>query len=154
MKYSSLNNLQDFEFHDAFMELISYQNDKLVLSVKHLNIHKATKQNNSDTDMEIALAQITFEGFSVKSFEPAKQFKADENSTADDSVILLEGKEAEQRLIAELQQGVAVYEFGVFDNELYYINAGGVEPWFASQFLFESVIIQWDNYCKKAWYEC
>ena len=76
MKYSSVNNLQDFEFHDSQMEFIGYADGKLVVAVKHLNIHKATLQNDFEIDMEINLAQITFEGLSVKSFELSKSEKA------------------------------------------------------------------------------
>lgn len=147
MKYSSVNNLQDFEFHDSQMEFISYADGKLVVAVKHLNIHKATLQNDFETDMEIALAQITFEGLSVKSFELSKAEKA---NIADR---ISAGEKAEQKYISELKHGINIFEFGLLDSGFYYIDACGVEPWFTVQFSFENVTVEWEEYSQKAWYE-
>ena len=62
MKYCAENQLELFEFHDARLELIRFGGGELVVSAKHLNIHKHTDQNPSDCDMEIACATITFHG--------------------------------------------------------------------------------------------
>lgn len=147
MKYSSVNNLQDFEFHDAQMEFISYADSKLVVSVKYLNIHKATPQNDFETDMEINLAQITFEGLSVKLFQLSKDEKANISNRISTE------KETEQKYISELKHGINIFEFGLFDSGFYYIDACGAEPWFTVQFSFKNVTVEWEEYSNKAWYE-
>lgn len=53
MNYISQNRLSDFEFHDSYMKLINYADDRLTVSVRELNIHKGTDQNLYPTDMEI-----------------------------------------------------------------------------------------------------
>ena len=60
MKYNVENQLDLFEFHDSEFSLISFDNDKLIVSVKYLNIHKNSLPNPSDYDMEIENAIITF----------------------------------------------------------------------------------------------
>ena len=79
MRYSSTNRLQDFEFHDAELSLISWENNRLIVSAKFLNIHKDAAPNNADTDMEISEARITFSGFQIKEFEPSRTWNTDEN---------------------------------------------------------------------------
>ena len=53
MKYHVENNLDLFEFHDADVSFLSFDNNGLILSVRHLNIHKNTDENPNDNDMEI-----------------------------------------------------------------------------------------------------
>lgn len=76
MKYLSVDRLQDFEFHDAELSLISWSNflekDVLTFSAKMLNVHKNAEPNKMDSDMEISNARITFTGFKIKEFEPSR----------------------------------------------------------------------------------
>ena len=58
MKYRVENNLDLFEFHDAEVSFMSFDNNELTLSAKHLNIHKNTNENPYDDDMEIDFAKI------------------------------------------------------------------------------------------------
>lgn len=39
MKYHVENNLDLFEFHDADFSFVSFDNNELTLSAKHLNFH-------------------------------------------------------------------------------------------------------------------
>lgn len=59
MKYTSYNHLEDFEFHDTFLNFSSYMDDTLAVTAEHLNIHKNTKQNTNDYYAEIASAVIS-----------------------------------------------------------------------------------------------
>ena len=77
MHYSSNNRLQDFEFHDAELSLTSWEDNRLVVSAKYLNVHKDAAPNNADADMEISEARITFSGFQIKEFEPSRTWKTD-----------------------------------------------------------------------------
>jgi len=155
MNYQSTNILQDFEFHDAHFELEKLEAGALTISARYLNIHKNTEQNKHETDMEITVAYITFGNFRVVSFEPGRSWKQDANGKlyTDEPQVVFEGQTAETKLFRELEAGAEVMEFGDLDNGNYYFDGIGVEPWFHVQFLFDSVIIEWDEYRKPAWYE-
>ena len=155
MKYRSTNIFCNFEFHDAVFYLETFIDGTLILSAKCLNIHKSAEQNTHPTDMEIDEAIITFNNFRVKSYEPGRSWKVNENgeSYTDDPLIIYNGAEAEVKLISDLEDGIAVHEFGLMDD-CYYIEAGSAtEPWFHVEFFFDSATIEWDNYRKMAWYE-
>lgn len=155
MKYSSINQLHNFEFHDSEWTLDSLTKDTLVVFIKHLNIHKGTTQNNNDSDMEIELAKMTFQGFNIQTFEPGRTWKIDAEgkSYTDEPLIIFEGEEACQKLANELQYGLTVYHLERDDYNVYSIDACGDSPFFVAKFIFDSVTVEWDAYHKKAWYE-
>ncbi len=155
MKYQSVNILQDFEFHDSYFKFEKFENNALTISVQYLNIHKNTEQNHYPTDMEIKAANITFQGFCAKSFKPGRAWKQDATGKlyTDEPQIVFEGNTNEEKLLNELRTGATVYEFGKLENGNYYFDGSGNEPWFQAQFSFNSVIIEWDEYRKPAWYE-
>ena len=154
MRYSSTNRLQDFEFHDAELSLISWENNRLIVSAKFLNIHKDAAPNNADTDMEISEARITFSGFQIKEFEPSRTWNTDENgkSYTDDPLIIHFGELARNMFETELKNSITVMDI-VFENDIYELGALGIDPYFSVRFLFSDVEIEWDDYRKKAWYE-
>ncbi len=155
MKYTSTNIFSDFEFHDAYFKLENFKNNTLTISVQYLNIHKNTEQNPCNNDMEIEIAQITFNNFQIKSFEPGRAWKRDENGElyTDEPQVIFEGETAKEKALNELRRGATVFEFGTLKNENYYFDGAGDEPWFQVQFLFDAVTIEWDEFRKPAWYE-
>ena len=110
MHYFSTNRLQDFEFHDAELSLISWEYNRLVVSAKYLNVHKDAAPNNADADMEISEARITFSGFQIKEFEPSSTWKTDENgnSYTDDPLIIHTGAIARSMFENELKNSITV----------------------------------------------
>ena len=154
MHYSSNNRLQDFEFHDAELSLISWEDNRLVVSAKYLNVHKDAAPNNADADMEISEARITFSGFQIKEFEPSRTWKTDENgkSYTDDPLIIHTGAVARSMFENELKNSITVMGI-VLKNDIYELGALGIDPYFSVRFLFSDVEIEWDDYRKKAWYE-
>lgn len=155
MKYRSINRIEDFEFHDAQLTLESYINDRLVVSVKYLNVHKGTEYNQSDFDMEIELAKIVFERFVVQSFEPCRTWKQDENGNlyTDEPRVVYEGKEASGYFRHEIEEGLTLYYLGKDENNIYSLDSCGEMPFFSGTFTCDSMVIEWENYRKKAWYE-
>ena len=154
MHYSSNNRLQDFEFHDTELSLISWEDNRLVVSAKYLNVHKDAAPNNADADMEISEARITFRGFQIKEFEPSRTWKTDENgkSYTDDPLIIHTGAVARSMFENELKNSITVMGI-VLENDIYELGALGIDPYFSVRFLFSDVEIEWDDYRKKAWYE-
>ena len=155
MKYISTNQLHDFEFHDSEWTLDHLTRDTLVVFIKHLNIHKGTVQNDTDSDMEIELAKVTFQGFDVQTFEPGRTWKMDASgkSYTDEPLIIFTGEEARSKLVNELQYGLTLLHLEKDDTNVYSMDAIGDSPFFAAQFVFDSVTVEWDAYHKKAWYE-
>ena len=154
MQYSSVNRLGDFEFHDAELSLLSWENDRLTVSAKYLNVHKNAAPGNEGTDMEISEAIITFYGFDLKEFEPARTWKRDKhgNVYTNDPLIIHTGAVAKSMLMAELQHTAVVMGMTYVDG-IYDLGALGIDPYFSARFTFLNVIIEWDSYRKKAWYE-
>ena len=154
MHYSSTNRLQDFEFHDAGLLLISWENNRLVVSAKYLNVHKDAAPNNADADMEISEARITFSGFQIQEFEPSRTWKRDENgqSYTDDPLIIHTEVVARSMFENELKNSITVTGIAL-ENDIYELGAIGIEPYFTVRFRFSDVEIEWDDYSKKAWYE-
>lgn len=154
MHYSSTNRLQDFEFHDAVLSLISWDDNRLIVSAKYLNVHKDAAPNNADEDMEISEARITFSGFQIKEFEPSRTWKTDENgkSYTDDPLIIHTDAVARSMFEKELRNTITVMNIDL-ENGIYALDACGLDPYFSVRFVFSDVEIEWDDYRKKAWYE-
>ena len=54
MRYTSIDRLQDFEFHDSEFRLIQWIDwplEKLVFSATSLNVHRDAEPNHSGVDM-------------------------------------------------------------------------------------------------------
>lgn len=157
MKYSCENCLEKFEFHDAEFSFESFENSELTISVKYLNIHKNTAENPYECDMEIELVKLKFSNLNVISFEPMRAYKEDENGNlyTDDLQVIYKGQEANGQFISALKQGFAVNSIDVFkkDNKIYAELSSCSKLYFIATFSFDSVKVEWDNYCKKAWYE-
>lgn len=154
MHYSSTDRLQDFEFHDAKLSLISWEDNHLILSAEHLNVHKDAAPNNAGADMEISEARITFYGFQIKEFEPSRTWKTDESGkcyTADPLIIHTD-LPARRKFENELRNSITVMGI-IFENGIYELGALGIDPYFSVRFVFSRVVIEWDNYSKKAWYK-
>lgn len=155
MKYCVENQLDLFEFHDSVFSFVSFNGEELIISVKYLNIHKDIEQNPSAYDMEIECAKITFRGFRSPSYEPGRKWMigTDGESYPVGPQIVYYGQEAESKILEELQNQIAVYNFDKKDDTRYYIDGCGLELFFTMEFCFGSVVVEWDEYRRKAWYE-
>lgn len=156
MKYCVENNLAVFEFHDSFFSFLSFDGSNLVLSASRVNIHKDTPWNPSDCDMEIDSAQIVFKNFHAATYEPDRVWEtgADGKSYLVGPRVIFSGQDAMDRILAELQNEIAVYYFSQKEGGTgYSIGGNGIEPYFEMEFDFDAVTVAWDEYKKKAWYE-
>ncbi len=154
MKFCVENDLSLFEFHDSDFSFVSFDGKDLVVSVSMLNIHKDAPQNPYDYDMEIDSAQIVFRNFHSATYEPGRAWKTGEDgqSCPVGERVIFSGQEAIDRIIEELQNKIAVYHFEREECG-YSIGGFGIEPYFTIEFTFDSVVVCWDEYKKKAWYE-
>lgn len=154
MKYVSKNCLHDFEFHDAEISLVSVTDDCLTLEVEYLNIHSDAIQNPFETDMEIKRAILVFEGFNAESYEIGRAWKKNIKGEyyTDEPQIIFYADEAKRRFLNQLIPQVRVFYFGVNDENMYYMDGVGDDPFFMLHFYFDNVTVMWDEYKKEAWY--
>ncbi|MDO4153936.1 MAG: hypothetical protein Q4E21_03680 [Clostridia bacterium] len=157
MKYCIENRLDLFEFHDAEFAYISFENNNLSVSVRHLNIHKDAKENPHDYDMEIESATVSFRGVQVLSFEPMRAYKMgnDGNLYTDEPQIIFKNVEAKARFTEELKKGITLNCIDIHpENEKTIIEIPvSAKNCFIVTFSFDSISVEWDAYCQKAWYE-
>ncbi len=157
MKYKSINRLSDFEIHDTWLQFESYDNGKLVVSAKALNVHNGTNENPADCDMEIEKAIITIEDFEVEKFEllPAYQLDAEGNWYSNEPQFVLSGKEAEDKFIEALKDFVSLNGLNEYKEDgksIMEIETNcGIE--FIAICVFSRFIVEWDACSGKAWYE-
>jgi len=153
MQYYLVNRLEDFEFHDADLSLIFWDDNRLIVTAKYLNIHKDAAPNNPDTDMELSEARITFCGFRIKEYIPSRTLKEDENGNfyTDEPLVIHTDSVAKEMFENELRNKITVLEMDV-DNDSYKLIADGIDPCFSVRFDFDSVRIEWKDYRGKAWY--
>ena len=153
MKYISKNRLSDFEFHDVVLTFESFNDHRLIVQAAYLNIHKDAVHNPFETDMEIACARISFVNCTIKSYEPLRALKQDENGQfySDEPQIIYSSDEGKKHFIEQLKQGITVFDFGKKDETTFYLDVS-LQLCFTVCFSFEDVLIEWDDYKKPAWY--
>ena len=73
MKYTSVDRLSDFEFHDSEWELVEWRKianiDTVTFKARLLNVYKDAAPNNLGVDMEIEEATICFNNFIINENE-------------------------------------------------------------------------------------
>ncbi len=157
MKYRVENKLDLFEFHDSEFSLISFNKDELITSAKYVNIHKSANQNPYDSDMEISLAKFVFTGFNVISFEPMRAYQVDDEGHlyTNDPQIIYNGGEAEKHFLNEIKNGITINCIDICkkENKTYIELSTCAQSCFFATITFDEVVIEWDEYLKKAWYE-
>ncbi len=154
MKYTTKNNFHDFEFHDAEFCFESFTGNVLTITAEHLNIHKGTKENPYDCDMEIESAKITFADFAVDSLSPIQ-----ESGTSEPPVIY-EGKAAEDYFIENLKEYITILSLessvsgGKTTFKIHTIDMDTIgKDYFRAVCTCTDFKAEWDTYCGKAWYE-
>lgn len=158
MNHIIKNDLNIFSFHDAEFVLKNHAQNKLVVSVRHLNVHKDSKENPLEYDMEIKSAVMTFDEVEIDYLEPMRGYKIGDNGNyyTDEEQIIYKDKEAKSRFIDELKKGISINCIDITTNEsgraVIEMSTCGRSPFFVG-FSFCDVIIEWSEYLKKAWYE-
>ncbi len=154
MQYKAENKLDIFEFHDAELSLGCFDKNTLVFSATHLNIHKHTKQNPGDCDLEIERAVLRFEHMESVTFENRRPI---ENGNPVGEQIVLEGADAVKKMLSGFVKGIRV--FALFEENRRIIMdciTDGIEvdfTFFTIAFTPQTTSVEWDAYIGPAWYE-
>lgn len=158
-KYVAKDQLEIFEFHDSEFKLLRYEKStgELVVSVKHLNIHDDTEQNQSDHHLEIKDAVIHFFNFRNLTIDTEDGYQKNENG---DLIPIEEptytsNDEALSFLLEQLSDNCffSVFELTKTDDGSYYMPVSTMTNGFNARFSFDGIIIAWDEYEGWAWYE-
>lgn len=157
MKYRVENQLDCFEYHDSELSLISFDEKDLVVSAKYLNIHKGTKENPYDCDMEISLANICFQNVRIFSFEtvPGYTIDPDGNQILIRPQIIYPKEAVKEHFIDALKRGFFLDGIEVQQSgECMTLHFEAIAPeHFCAAVSCSNVIVSWDFYRQKAWYE-
>jgi len=160
MEYISINELSHFEFHDAVIATIGFDDKHMTWEVSDVNATTKNTQNKFDEDMCIENASIVFEEVSIESII----FGAYTVHSADG--ILLESKEAttadpsEYATILENTCGSYCYiysmeELPANDKNQYRVcfNIDGGADDYDLTMGFAKSIVTWNKFSGIAWYE-
>jgi hypothetical protein len=157
MKYEVINELTNFDYHDAYVNKIDFQNRQMIWEVENINATTKNSQNNFDEDMCVENAVMIFENAHIESIVFGAYKIYDSNN------ILIESKEAEtasseeydEILKSEIKEYCsyiyAMELFEILDNEQYKACFSIANMYLT--IIFSKSIIKWDNFCGKAWYE-
>ena len=67
MKYTSVNEPNEFSFHDAFIKKIRIEGSDMIWTVEAANAEKSNSQNDHDTAMCIESAEVIFKNYRITS---------------------------------------------------------------------------------------
>ncbi len=153
--YISTDQTELFEFHDSTFILDGFDGKDLSVFAEGLNISKNAEQNPKTIDLQIEKAHITIYGICDLTYEPGQTWKPDESGSLVPVTprIIYSGKKALKRAVAELRHGIEVFSHEIADGDRFLIAGSGIEPYFEIGFKASKVVIEWDKYCKAAWYE-
>ena len=159
MKYTSINELSCFEFHDANIEEIEFRDRNMVWRLSAVNATKENSQNSFDIDMCIDDAEIIFEDYEIVEII----FSAYE--IFDSNQVLIESAEARTAMPDEYVHilsetlGNYCYILGMkqipnkdLRQKVCFDIDGGAGN-YDLILSFSKSIVQWDEYNGKAWYE-
>ena len=161
MKYTSLDRLQDFEFHDSEFELIGWEKlgntmDCVTIKARLLNVHKDAAPNNSGVDMEIKEATVRFDNIVIKEYERMRSITFDENGNEifGEPQVIHKGDEARKLFDNDLKGKITVLYLGDNNNGEYELEGiGDNYNGFMVRFTSGTVKIEWNDYSGAAWYE-
>ena len=154
MRFQSTDRLQDFEFHDSMWSLADCSPTSFAFNVKELNLHQGVPQNPESCDMEIKNARISFIGFCLTFYEPGVAWTTDASgqSRPAEPQRTYTGEEANALFLREAKHGIWVYALKQTDSREWIMSGCGEEPYFEAGFSFDQVTIEWDAFCRSAWY--
>lgn len=163
MKYQSVNELDAFAFHDAFINDLDFSTDNMVWRISDLNATVNNSQNNGDTDLCISSARMTLQNAKIS------EIKFSGYSIYNDKNELLEKVDeriADEAEYAEIiqktsQKGKTSWAFfqglektGMHGDKFYaQFLIDSTAGYFYMTVEFDRAEVVWDRFSGLAWYE-
>ncbi|MCL2387919.1 MAG: hypothetical protein FWC89_10290 [Defluviitaleaceae bacterium] len=150
MKYTSINELSKFDYHDAIINIIYIQDGHMIWDISNINASTENSQNDFDKHMCVENAILIFEDAKIECITSSAYMQADEKEA---TVVPPDAYDAYiQSLSCEYinnLESVAQHEDGKYTA---IFNMGGHVGGLVS-LSFSKAVIKWDKYIGKAWYE-
>ena len=162
MRYTSIDELEHFEFHDAELQSLALEESDMVWVAKNVNVTTANSQNDHPTDMCIKNASLLFESAKIESIVFCEYTIHDANGVLIEHVKPLKASPDEFNAI--LRESLDSYCFIrdrytkdelASDRRKYtttFTIDGGAGVYDLT-FSYDRVIVSWDELDGKAWYE-
>jgi hypothetical protein len=160
MLYCAINELDNFEFHDAEIKEIALSDNSMIWTVADINATTKNTQNGNSKDMCVALATMTFENLLIENIVFSAHTVRDSNNNVIKHVEAISANPEEYNAILTKSTDSYCFIFGMdkllqIENERYracFDIEGGAGNFYCI-FSFSKSIVQWDEYSGEAWYE-
>ena len=160
MLYTSTNELDCFQFHDAEIKEMKLIDAKMVWLVSAINAMTTNSQNNNEKDMCIAAATITFENIVIEKLEYGAYTVHNSNNELIESVDAQEESAEEYANILAESTSSYCFIYGMDgldkiepDKYRACFDIDGGAGNFYLTFTFSKAVVQWEKYSGEAWYE-
>lgn len=160
MKYTAINELNFFDFHDAELQKIDINGDSLIWRLCSLNATTQNSQNSFNEDMCIKEAEVIFEHFNIEEivFPAYEVYDSDNNLIESVESITANPNEYDDILKKTLDSYCYIYsmeelsKLGNDKNKVCFNIDGGAGDYYIT-LSYSKSIIHWNEYEGKAWYE-
>jgi hypothetical protein len=160
MLYSATNELDHFQFHDAEIKEITFNNSDMLWTVSGINATTQNTQNENTKDMCIEQATMKFDNTEIKSIVLGAYTVHDSkgNLIEDAKAITVKPEEYSKILSKPIKNHRFIYGMdsllqnpnGTYDA-CFHINSGTRRYYFT--FSFSCSTVEWNNFSGEAWYE-
>jgi hypothetical protein len=159
MQYIAINELSNFDFHDAELQKIDFNDGNMKLQLSSVNATKQNSQNSFNKDMCIKETEIIFKSFNIEKIVFGAYEVYDSNEVLIESVeaITANPDEYDDILKNSLNDYCYIYSMEelleIEDRNLVCFNIDGGAGYYYLTLSFSKSIVQWNDYYGKAWYE-
>lgn len=161
MKYTSVNEPNEFSFHDACIKKIRIEGSDMIWTVEAVNAAKSNSQNSYDTDMCIESAEVIFKNYRIdsvvylayKTYLGGAKREIPEKRLTEKEITEYVEKLIDEGCTDEIYS-LNGYNSGsgfVIEIEVITANNQYVLPCF--RISCTDFIVRWDNFDGAAWYE-
>lgn len=154
-KFITENRLDTFEYHDAYLNKLSIDDNKMIWEVQFINVKTTNKNNTYPVDMCIKEAIIEFEEFKIDKMERMgwRSFDDKNNVTHQEPNYIYQPEEYETQLLEITPQD----KFIIIEANHSERNDGTFKSFFWVELLmieitYKRALIKWNDYIEKAWY--
>lgn len=149
MKYQSKNELTQFNFNEASIVDITYQNSTLTFQLDNVTILANNSNNRDIRDMRANDLLLTFEQVTITNFvaEGYKVYDADNNLTEAVSDDVVE-KSQYTNVLKDLA-GAVLYSIEETSKERCTINIDGEFQTYRIEVEYQQNLVKWDRFLNK-----
>ncbi len=160
MNYKAIDELNNFNFHDAQLHHIDYHDGSMVWKLSSVNVTSQNSQNNFDKDMCIKDASIVFENIHIEKivFSAYKTYDANNILIKSEDAIIANPNDYSDILKNTFNSYCYILSMELLPNILekkHFVsfNIDGGAGNYDLTLSFSKSIVQWNEYSGKAWYE-